>query len=412
MSIHRTLAPFLLAFLAGAPSAHAKFHAPQFSITPLGSLLGPMGFSGPTAISDGGGTPYVAGWSQVNSATDGIQRHAVVWHEGQTIDIGAHYGGDSIAIGINRHGVVVGEAGSGLFVYTPGAAAPYFDLTGALEAQLADLRIELIAVLGVTDDGRVTGSFQYFNADINGYERDLFTFSIPEGGDPRQGFASFLPLTPTSWDWMATASNAAGWIAGGQRVAPGGPAWWFGWGQHDAGIPTTHDPLDFFDVTGLSLWGDISATAYVDLGGGAQQEQAFAHLVDSTDPTAPAPWVRAPCWQANLIMGDDNCGASAINRYEVMVGDSHSELGWGFDHTLHAVAYFGLRSTPVALRLDDLVPDPQNPFDHLKTAIAISDSDLIVGKGVLRATGYEQAYLLTPVSGSSPPYFWVDDQPE
>lgn len=55
------------------------------------------------AVSDGG---FVVGVSECADRTD----HAVLWHQGDVIDLGTLGGSASVASGVNRHGVVVGSS--------------------------------------------------------------------------------------------------------------------------------------------------------------------------------------------------------------------------------------------------------------------------------------------------------------
>ncbi len=88
----------LLALTLAVPVSPAQ--TPGYSVTRLGFV--------PTAINASGA---VAGYGSFTDSQDGDQTHAVLYANGQTIDLGTLPGGDhSEAAGINAAGQVVGDS--------------------------------------------------------------------------------------------------------------------------------------------------------------------------------------------------------------------------------------------------------------------------------------------------------------
>jgi probable HAF family extracellular repeat protein len=291
---------------------------------------------------------------------------------------------------INILGDVVVDNGGISYVWTPAyhylALAP---LPGGTET----------TALGINSHGLVVGE-SYFS---EGYHAVLWTNGKPQD-------LGTLPGGVLSW---ANAINALGQAVGaadGTDVGPEATVWsssgpqglgfLTGGGYSEAlGINRVGQVVGFSDVTGGNSDGFIwsKATGMQDLGSLPGGGGSSASAINDSGQVAGGSGCGAGCQHAVLwtsvkggvqdlgvLPGASFSSAYGINNHGVVVGSS----GY-INNADHAFIW---TSTGGMQDLNDLIP--QNSGWSLQDAFAINDNEQIAGFGVLN--GQERGFLLTP----------------
>jgi probable HAF family extracellular repeat protein len=322
-----------------------------------------------------------------NGTIDPIQGYAaadaVLWKDGRIIDLGTLGGGnESLAIGLNNRGQVVGVAANtipdpfSMFGFSTQTRA--FTWQHGVIRDLGTLGGPDAAAFFVNDRGQVAGN-AYTNATANpvtgsptthpflwqdGTMRDLGTLggSVPNGGG-------------------VNALNNGGEVAGSSDLAGDQtfhPFVWNGRSLVDLG----------------TLGGALGSAQWLNRNGAAV---GWANTPEKATPlplAEPGDQVyHAFIWKDGVMTdlgtapGDRCAVAYGVNSRDQVVGDA------GICHG--AVDAF-LSENGVTMNLNSLVA-PSNL--HLKEALSINDQGQIVGKGVL-PNGDIHQYLLTPNDNS------------
>jgi uncharacterized membrane protein len=361
-----------LASLACMATAMSAFAQPHYAVTDLGVLPG-YGLSVASSITDRGD---IAGYCATSSNFSTTE--AVIWHNGQLINVGRLAGGNySTANAINAAGVVVGDGDTGNFrpqswVTTASGLYNFFPNNGGNTHALF-----------IGDDGFIGG---YYTKSLSGntasWRGSIWT---PDPKDPRKYRQVDLPVLPginskftSVIPWAFNQSGqAAGWAANdiiGQHAC-----FWMNDAKHT--------------IVDLGTYpGDWSSLAWGmnDLGqvvGESHPPFANRAILWNNDP------VHTPT-ELPLLPGDNMGSASRINNL------GHA-LGWSalsLDGTSNNLG----PERPVLWR-DGGVVELQSVLDAvsgagwtISIASGINNLGQIVGLGI--HNGKTRAYLLTPMN--------------
>jgi probable HAF family extracellular repeat protein len=375
---------------AGSLLAALAMAQPRFTVTDLG-VVGQAGQ--PFVITNNG---LVSGAAAFPDNT----LHGVLWHRGRMLDIGTPglKGPNSMAIGVNRWGQAVGEAGTlspdpkgedfcgfaalGL-PYSSASCLPFLWQNGVMNP-LPTLGGNNGAANQINNRGDVAGMAENDTPDAN----CPATSSQKLQFKPvvwKNGKAEELPTYTGDSDGNALAINDNGQVAGG------------------SGDCTDFSPISLTNLWPLHalLWENGQATDLGNLGGtghgnGIEAVNLNNHVqvIGNSDVTGDANfhaflWARETGMRdLGTLPGDANSAANGIN-------DAGEVVGISLDASFNPRAF--LWQNDSMTDLNTLIP-AGSPL-LLITACSVNSSGEIIGIAVEKSTGDVHGYLATPSRG-------------
>lgn len=359
-------------------------YAPSYTVTDLGVLPGGSFSQASQGNTDNG---LIAG---VADAPDGSQ-HAVLWQYGQITDLATRGlgGSNSLAVGLNGNGVVVGQAeteerdkedfcgfGSGM------RCVPFLWQNGVMNA-LPTLGGPNGAVSTVNQAGVSVGLAQTARIDASCVAPVTHSYqAVAWGPEPGQ----IRVLRPLPGDTVAVAFwiNDSGQAVGTSGLCSNTNPTGIIVGPHAVLWDTDGTPFDLGSLGGTS---DVSAVnvgtraIYIANNGIVSGAAALA----GNKASHAFVWTRdAGMKDIGVLSGDDNSGALAVNDRGEAVGVSNDAKG-------DARAF--LWRNGLMTDLNTLVPK-DSPL-YLLFAAGINDRGEIVGFGAT-PSGDLHAFLATP----------------
>jgi len=358
-----------LASLASMAIATSAFAQPSYTVSDLAVLPG-YDTSVALGVNDAGD---VAGY-----CTSGANQVAVVWHNGQLINLGKLTGGTyAMAVSINSQGITVGDGDTGdgrprIWVNTATGLYNFFSNNGGNTHAIR-----------VGDSGFIGGYYtKSLSGNTSSWRASIWT---PDPKDPRKYRQMDLPVIPginskytsaTAWAFNQSA-QAAGWAVNdiiGQHAC-----FW----NNDA----THSIVDLGTYPGD--WSSI-AWGMNDLGqvvGESHPPSGNRAIIWNNDPA------HTPT-ELPLLPGDNVGSASRVNNLGHALGWSAFSADGSFNNA---------GPQKLVLWRDGGVFDLQTVLDPvtgagcaISTVAGINNSGQIVGLAV--HNGQNRAYLLTPIT--------------
>lgn len=362
----------------------------RYNITDLGQVGNNLNDPGqPLVISNSG---WISGTARVGAA-----EHAILWHDGQTIDLGAGLAGNSMAYGVNESGTAAGEAetGGGLsttedfcgfeamgFSSSPKPCVPVIWLGGQM--------ISLPTLGGVNGEanqinnsgevaGYAEGTAQESNCAVHEFEAVVWS----------HGVAQALPTIAGDNDGVAYAINDEGQAAGTTGDC----------------ASFNYTSLIYLNTAHAVLWQNGVATDLGNLGGTANIFNYAHDINNSGEVVGGADAVvmgnetsHAFLWTAATKMQD--LGVVGGDFYSVALGINNGGqiVGLSVNQNFTALRAF-IRKNGVLVDLNSLVSD--NPGGlYLATGCSITSDGSIIGIAI-DGNGVTHGYLATPVNGAS-----------
>jgi probable HAF family extracellular repeat protein len=346
--------------LAGFLSIATLIAAPMFTVTDLGSLAGPDGFSVAAAVNNLG---QVTGFSAV-----GAEMHAFFWDGAQMVDLGTLGGALSFGYGLNNLGHVTGDSDA-----LNGDILAYI-WDGTSMQSIGTLGGVYSSGVGINDSGHATG------------ESDL-------GDTIDSGTGDTIPGETHAYLWNGTTMQDLGTLGGsyshGHAINAGG--WVTGWSEIACGCSRAFiwDGTQMIDLGTLTGGDESYGYAINDAG------HVAGYATDSNFDEHAFYWDGTTMHDLGALDGFES-RAFGINNAGQIVGSIDGGRGFYWDGT-------------AMWDLNNLLAN--QPGWYIFDAQSINESGQIAATGIYIdpnavSSGAPHALLLTPASEVPEPGTW------